>query len=143
MLTTVYSTGGIIALGIGVDRWSIESCIERFKQLCGTAFTPREMHGLKGLQKVVAWKHKNSKYKTKPLTEALKKSFTEESRLFGGPNESDHYSMKVAITSAMDTCQQPIVFANYNRLQLDAARMCLEFLSSDEAILTSVNYSGV
>lgn len=143
MLTKVYSTGGIVALGIGVEGWTIESCIARFQQLCAKAFTPREMHGLKGWGKVVAWKHKNSKYKTIPLTEALKKSFTEENRLFGGQNESDHYSMKVAITSTKDTCQYPIVLANYNRSQLDDACTCLEFVLSDEAILMSVNYSGV
>lgn len=114
-LTLNRSTGGIIALGFGVEGWTVESCIERFKQLCNKAFTPREMHGVPIFQQLAAFSHENSMYKTRPLLELLKDSFTEDALLFGGLQEKEHYVLKVAVTSTKDTGQQPVILANYNR----------------------------
>ncbi|KAL8929810.1 MAG: hypothetical protein Q9208_000954 [Pyrenodesmia sp. 3 TL-2023] len=46
------STGGIIALGLGIEGWSTQTCIEHFERLCDTAFTPRELHKIPVLNKL-------------------------------------------------------------------------------------------
>lgn len=61
------STGGIIALGLGVKRWSVAHCTHQFKTLCQDAFTPHVHRLLRGVSLV----HRKSYYKTKPLEGAL------------------------------------------------------------------------
>lgn len=108
-----FSTGGIIALGLGARGWSVSKCINKFKELCSQAFTPRELDGVWGLNKLVMLHH-GSKYKTKPFESVLKESF-EDRLLFGGPNERGEVLTKVAVTSTTAIQQHPVVLANYNR----------------------------
>ncbi|KAI9849895.1 MAG: hypothetical protein M1837_000109 [Sclerophora amabilis] len=96
----VHSTGGIVALGLGVENWTVDTCIAKFTKLCSEAFTPREMHGIPGLEQLATLSHK-SKYKTRPLEEALKESFHED-KLFGGTSENNRYLRKVAVTSSTE-----------------------------------------
>lgn len=107
-----------------MEGWSVETCIQKFTQLCGIAFTNREFHGIPIFQQL-ATLHHNSKYKTRPLVSALQQSFS-DLNLFGGVNENESYQMKVAVTSTTGTCEQPVVLTNYNRHNygLDQ-RMCL------------------
>lgn len=110
---SIHSTGGIIALGLGARGWSISRCIKTFKELCSQAFTPRELDGVWGLNKLVLLHH-GSKYKTKPFESVLKKAF-EDRLLFGGPNERGEVLTKVAVTSTTAIRQRAVVLANYNR----------------------------
>ena len=109
-----YSTGGIIALGLGVEKWSVRQCITKFTELCQQAFSPREFHGIPLLQQLASINHENSLYRTDPFVKALKDSF-EDGCLFGGPHNPESYSTKVAVTSTRDTGRQPVIFTNYNR----------------------------
>lgn len=110
------STGGIIALGLGVEGWSIDECIHHFEKLCTTAFTPRELHGLWGLEQISTMNHGYSKYKTKPLENALKATFsTSDQPLFGGKQNHYHSLVKVAVTSTTETGENAILLTNYNR----------------------------
>ncbi|EON62430.1 hypothetical protein W97_01652 [Coniosporium apollinis CBS 100218] len=107
------STGGIIALGLGVQGWSVDSCIDKFKSLCGRAFSPRDFRGIPGFRKL-AFVHHHAMYKTRPFVGALCEAFG-EARLFGGLQDSNSYQTKVAVTSATGTGQQAVVISNYNR----------------------------
>lgn len=62
-------------------------------------------------------KHKFSKYKTKPLEEVLKATFSvSDQPLFGGQHSHYHSSIKVAVTSATEIGENALLLANYNRL---------------------------
>ena len=109
------STGGIIALGLTIEEWSVQDCIDRFLELCRGAFTPRGMHRFPGLKQMSAMNHEWSWYKTKPIVKILQSSFSNaEQRLFGGGN-STKSTPKVAVVAATDTFETPVVMANYNR----------------------------
>ncbi|KAI0555301.1 FabD/lysophospholipase-like protein [Xylaria curta] len=107
------STGGIIALGLGVNNWRVDECITYFKELCRQAFVPREMHGVPVLEKLAAWNH-GSIYKTRPLEAMLKNVFTSRP-IFGGTSDNDEMFTKVAITTTSSVAQHVVVLTNYNR----------------------------
>lgn len=62
--------------------------------------------------------HNFSKYKTKPLEEALKATFSvSDQPLFGGQHSHYHSSVKVAVTSTTEIGENALLLANYNRSQ--------------------------
>jgi hypothetical protein len=97
------STGGIIAMGLGVEQWSVVKCIEHFRRLTDKAFTPRWP----------ALARLGRRYKTRPFEEALQETFHDE-YLFGGEHEEPS-NIKVAITATSETGESPVIFTNYNR----------------------------
>ncbi|KAF2128735.1 hypothetical protein P153DRAFT_340903 [Dothidotthia symphoricarpi CBS 119687] len=106
------STGGIIALALGVKNWSLEHCTYQFKSLCSSAFTPRKGQSVPILKHIIAFKHA-AKYETTPLRNALKAAFGSEERLFG--NNKKDIRAKVAVTATDGAGKRAIVIANYNR----------------------------
>ncbi|KAF2650662.1 hypothetical protein K491DRAFT_697115 [Lophiostoma macrostomum CBS 122681] len=102
------STGGIIALGIGLKNWSIEYSIALFMKLVDQAFT-RRLGGIR---------FGTRKYKTEPLEQCLKENFKDE-LMFGGTEEYSisygSYGRKVAVTASCETAEQAVIFTNYNR----------------------------
>lgn len=105
-----YSTGGIVALGLGAMGWSVNTCIDRFRELCTEAFTRR-----RGGILVESFYH--SKYQTTTLESALQKAFSDHRLLFGGgcqPNSSIP-AVKVAVTSFSLVENKTAVLSNYNR----------------------------
>ena len=103
-------------MGLGVEGWSIDECIDRFEKLCSTAFTPREFHGIWGFEQLSAINHHYSKYKTKPLETILKATFSvSDQPLFGGQQNHSHSSVKVAVTSTTEIGEQALLLTNYNR----------------------------
>ncbi|KAK1613532.1 hypothetical protein BDP81DRAFT_443725 [Colletotrichum phormii] len=110
------STGGIIALGLGVNNWSVDECIRVFKTLCEKAFVRRELVGVPILGQLSVANH-GSKYKTKPFEALLQDQFQKDRLLFGGNVCCDSMDTKVAITSTATLVrQQAVVLANYRRL---------------------------
>ncbi|KAM3089514.1 hypothetical protein ACMFMG_001101 [Clarireedia jacksonii] len=108
------STGGIIALGLGVQNWSVDQCISKFTDLCKDAFTPRTLKNVPVLGTLQMANHK-SMYKTKPFEKCLQDSF-EDRPLFGGDqNNQEGYMVKVAVTSTTSIQQHPVILTNYNR----------------------------
>lgn len=78
-----HSTGGLVALGLVSQNWSVETCIYNFKELCNKAFTRRFGSNVP----LIGWFVENinhSRYETTPLQEALQEAFTEDQYLFGG-----------------------------------------------------------
>lgn len=114
--TTVTSTGGIIALGLGVNHWSVEECTLHFTEMCGKAFTRRLGGNIPGLGWFIDNYH-HSKYETQPLEEALRSAFTESQYLFGGPRMPDFPAsdIKVGVT-ATSSAGSSVLLTNYNRL---------------------------
>ena len=122
----VISTGGIIALGLGVKQWSLNHCVTEFIRLCDRAFTPREFNNVAGFSQATALKH-GSKYKTQPLQNALREVFDEE-QLYGGPRKAHYeYDTKVAVTTTSGTGQRAIVLANYSRQEDNEPNYKFEF----------------
>ena len=106
-----FSTGGLIALGLASKNWSIDECIWHFESLCNRAFTRRSGTDIRGLSLLVESYH-HSRYKTKPLHDALKQAFGENEYLFGGKRKSNT-RLKVAVTTTIGG--NASIITNYNR----------------------------
>ncbi|KAF2969406.1 hypothetical protein GQX73_g4164 [Xylaria multiplex] len=106
------STGGIISLGFGHELWSIEECIERFRNVISKAFTPRKGQDLRGIRHLQLF-IKRSKYETKPIEGALRASFG-EGNLFGNRWKNGSQRLKVAVAAVSEAGTRPIVLSNYN-----------------------------
>lgn len=120
------STGGIIALGLGVKQWTLNQCVTEFIRLCDQAFTPREFDKVAGLKQATTLKH-GSKFKTQPLQNALRQVFGEE-QLYGGPRKAYYeYDTKVAVTATSGTGQRAVVLANYSRQEENEPNYKFEF----------------
>lgn len=103
------STGGLLALGLGIKDWSLDHMIEIFPKLIDKAFTPK----LSGL------KFGRRKYRTRPLEETLVEHLKEDV-LFGGSHETpSRLSPRVAVTAATETGEEAVIFTNYNRPDVD------------------------
>ena len=104
------STGGIIALGLGVKRWTVDNCIATFKTLCVKAFTPRVPQSFQIFSQAVG----KSRYKTKPLEDALKSALDSDTLLYGGCRSESSTPIRVAVTSTNVAGRNPVVLCNYN-----------------------------
>ena len=113
-MTQFLSTGGIIALGLGAKQWSVKQCVTEFLKLCGQAFTPREFNHIPGFEQVTTLRH-GSKYKTRPLRDALRSAFGKE--LLYGRRSKPYmsYPTQVAVTATSGTGEMGLVLANYSR----------------------------
>ncbi|KAI8938298.1 hypothetical protein NX059_005951 [Plenodomus lindquistii] len=100
------STGGILALGLGIKNWSVDHCIKVFLRLVEKAFTRKFAGG-------VAFG--TNKYRARPLEEALTEAFQEDPMFGGVPETPLGSTRKVAVTAATETAEQAVIFTNYNR----------------------------
>ncbi|KAF8540174.1 hypothetical protein BDD12DRAFT_980545 [Trichophaea hybrida] len=75
------SAGGIIALGLGERRMSIEECLKMFCNFAQNAFTKRTGAGIRGIGYLVEAQH-HSQYESKGLNHSLNKFFGEK-KMFG------------------------------------------------------------
>ena len=99
------STGGIVALALGVKDWPIAQCRKSFSSLTGRAFNRRIPH-----------RFMRSKYQSKDIMECLTETFGEESMFGGEPtNRARGCARKVAVTACTETGESAVIFANYNR----------------------------
>ena len=93
--------------------WSVESCIERFKSLCGPSFSPRKFQTIPILRAIVE-AHFHSKYESRPLQAALEHAFS-DNYLFGGQRIEDNDPTKVAVVATSAAGLRSVVLSNYNR----------------------------
>ena len=112
------STSGIIAIGLGVNKWTVNTTIEKFKDICKEAFIPREMTSVPLFGALSSLYH-GSLYKTQPLTKALKRHLSDQP-FFGAVTRQSSVttSTRVAVTTSAGIERQAVVFANYNRPDL-------------------------
>ncbi|KAL1847964.1 hypothetical protein Daus18300_013767 [Diaporthe australafricana] len=125
------NTGGIIAIGLGVKRWTVEATMEKFKDICREAFTPREMQKVPLIGTLSKMYH-GSVFKTQPLERVLKRYFS-ETPFFGGSRSRHNLntSVKVAVTATTALNHQAVVFANYNRPDPAGKAAPYQFIRSD------------
>lgn len=128
------STGGIIALGLTVKAWSVDECIHRFMRLCDTAFTPRELS--ESAFRVLATLNHGSKWKTRPLRDALRSEFGMEPLFGGSASNSIKYATKVAVVTTSQSGCRSLLVANYNRQQLGKFNHSLELPDDPKHNLT-------
>lgn len=125
------NTGGIIAIGLGVKKWSVNATMEKFKDLCREGFMPREMTSIPLFGALSSLYH-GSLYKTQPLTKALKRYLSDQP-FFGSTTQRSQVvtSTKVAVTASTGIERQAVIFANYNRPDLPGKRLPYRFVRSD------------
>ena len=121
-----YSTGGLIALGLGVKQWSVNHCVTEFVRLCDQAFTPRELNNVFALEQATTIFHK-SKYKKTPLRQALLTAFGNDLLYGGRPKAHLSYSTQVAVTATTGTGETGVVLANYSRHEENESSYKFEF----------------
>ena len=121
-----YSTGGLIALGLGVKQWSVNHCVTEFVRLCDQAFTPRELNNVFALEQATTLTH-GSKYKTTPLRQALRTAFGNDLLYGGRPKAHLSYSTQVAVTTSTLTGETGVVLANYSRHEENESSYKFEF----------------
>ncbi|KAI1360297.1 hypothetical protein F5Y08DRAFT_331673 [Xylaria arbuscula] len=123
--------GGVIAIALGVKKWSVSSAIEKFKDLCHEAYVGRGISKLP-LSKAFSTLYHKSLYKTQPLEGALRRYLSEQP-LFGATSHRSWLatSSKVAITATTAAGHQDVVFANYNRPDPPQGSVPYHFSRSD------------
>ncbi|PTB65192.1 hypothetical protein BBK36DRAFT_1122202, partial [Trichoderma citrinoviride] len=104
------STGGILALGLGVKHWSVEECTAHFKGLCKQAFTKRAPRFLNTLTAMSG----KGVYKSRTLENALQSAFDSNSVLYGGAHSAKPTSIRVAVTATLAREDRAAVLSNYN-----------------------------
>lgn len=115
-------TGGLVALALGTQAWSVQKCIKKFGELCDSAFTKRKGSGLPGIDFLVSASN-HSRYGSKRLESTLQAHYGEE-YLFGGLKQSPDVLpangrfTKVAVTTTT-TNGTVALLANYNRVDTD------------------------
>ncbi|KAI1342705.1 hypothetical protein F5Y15DRAFT_373717 [Xylariaceae sp. FL0016] len=125
------NTGGIIAIALGVKKWTVEATIEKFKDLCREAFVRREMNSVPLIGALSSFYHR-SVYKTQPLERALRRHFSDRP-FYGGATHRSRLttSNRVAVTATTATGRQPVVFANYNRPDPMDTKIPYQFTRAD------------
>jgi len=113
---SIGSAGGIIALGLGERRMSIEECLEMFRTFSRKAFTRRIGTNIHGIRYLVEAQH-HSQYESKGLNQSLKLSFGEK-KMFGEAaetsNDAPKKPVKVGVTMTSSS-GRPYLITNYNR----------------------------
>lgn len=105
-------------MGLGIKEWTVDQCITRFIQLCEKAFTPRELDNVKILRTISLAAFK-SRYKSKPLRDALRQTFGEDPLYGRVPEDSLVRDTKVCVTTTSGTVDAGIVVGNYTRQSED------------------------
>lgn len=140
MLILSVSTGGLVALGLATQSWTIEDCLSHFEDLCNQAFPRSTKRGVP----VLTWireKYK-SKSEASAFEMALRGAFSETQHLFGDPRPNgkpgSHIKVAVAATSSAG---RTVLLGNYNRYS-SKKRRSLFFCKGPDAFTRS-NYKTV
>lgn len=124
------NTGGLIAIGLGVKKWTVQATMDKFKDMCKEAFTPREMQHVPVIGLISNLYH-GSLYKTQPFEKALKRYFSDQPFFGVSTRSRQNVSLKVAVTATTSMEHQPVVFANYNRADPNGRQLPYEFARAD------------
>ncbi|KAH8805185.1 hypothetical protein F5884DRAFT_859795 [Xylogone sp. PMI_703] len=141
------NSGGIISLGVGVNRWSSENLVGKFKKLAKQAFKERQ------LAKLLVFDFLSNffiptLYEGRELELALKNAF-------GGPEETErllleetmlsstrdstgklssarYTDLKVGVTAVHATTGKTCIMSNYNRRQSKIAKRSADIYREDD-----------
>jgi hypothetical protein len=105
--------GGIIALGLFKNNWSMETAINEFERLSETAFSKRMW------LRVPMFRHTaqllySYRFKSEGIESALQQAFG-QGPLFGHNKSSLPDTVKVGVVSGALGERQPYIFTNYSR----------------------------
>ncbi|RDW63044.1 patatin-like phospholipase family protein [Aspergillus mulundensis] len=109
------SAGGMIAIGLGVHRWSVGDCIAKFRNICASGFVANGLANTWAIRWVYRM-FQRSIYKTIPLETSLRKAYPDQG-FFGlspaSPSVRDVvHQPRVAVTTTVGTeCR---LIANYH-----------------------------
>jgi hypothetical protein len=127
--------GGIIALGLFKENWSIDTAIDEFEKLSEVAFLKRIW------LKVPVFCHTaqlfcSYRYKSDGIEAALQTAFG-QGPLFGHNESSSQDTVKVGVVSGVFGERQPYIFTNYSRDMAASGKFHLGGLGANQ-ILTIV-----
>jgi hypothetical protein len=106
-------TGGIIALGLFKENWSIDTAITEFERLSEVAFSKRI--GLKlPMFRHTAQLLYSYRYKSEGIESALQQAFG-QGPLFGHDKASSPDTVKVGVVAGVLGERRPYIFTNYSR----------------------------
>jgi predicted acylesterase/phospholipase RssA len=117
------SAGGIIALGLGANGWSVAKCTSMFKKLCKQSFERKWAFSLHALEQLMPFSGR-ALYETSSIENALQQAFGADQSLFAGTRElMDNEAViqrttKVAVTTTT-TGGRPALLGNYNRTDIE------------------------
>jgi hypothetical protein len=119
MLTSVQSNsaGGIISLGLGPLKMTVEQCSKMFDDFAEEAFTVNVLESIPWIGRKLGYLGQiihHSKYQSGPLEKALQKAFPDGLPLFGGTYQQGKAYAKVAVTSTTKE-GRVLLLSNYNR----------------------------
>ncbi|RPA95785.1 FabD/lysophospholipase-like protein [Choiromyces venosus 120613-1] len=110
------SGGGIVAASLGIKKFPIAECIEKFRQVSQQAFIKRP--GVGGIFGTLIEAQYHSRYKSANLAEALQNTFGEKTLIFGGQRDpTSEETTRVGVSTTTST-GRAILLANYQRSAL-------------------------
>lgn len=120
--TDKHDVGGLIVLGLFIQRWSIEECVQRFNSLTRDFFSARRPKSmLRSLHRYYKGFMSNGIYDTEKLERCLQENFGEASLLFTFPTFGvSRVKAAVVATTTEDTTA--MVLSNYNGAQPCASK---------------------
>jgi hypothetical protein len=107
--------GGMIALGMGVHKWTVDECIIHYKNLCKEGMQRKSFVDIP----ILGWFARiwrRSIYHTGPLEVALSSSFSHQ-KLYGIRNSPAHetaHCPRVAVTTTTREDSTAMLLANYS-----------------------------
>ncbi|KAI1325062.1 FabD/lysophospholipase-like protein [Xylariaceae sp. FL0255] len=123
------SAGGIVALGLGTQHWSIDEAILKFKDIATKAFRPRDFNRIPFLGEFASIFRKCEVEQASTGPNILS-----ERCLFGGQDVHNQEKSKVAVIVSPPLVQPATVIANYNRCQEDHEGFNYQFLRPDAPV---------
>ncbi|TVY92352.1 Calcium-independent phospholipase A2-gamma [Lachnellula willkommii] len=112
------SSGALSVLGLFINRWSVDECIARFKELSSLAFRKKKFfdlplipsNAIRGFLETILAIATDSKYSSTGINTALQAAFGEAGPFFGSSSGGTKVAIVATTTDDSTTC----VFANYN-----------------------------
>ena len=113
ILMQACSTGGLIALGLTTQNWTIEECPHHLERICSKALS----HHTKRSIPVLGWirERYKSKSETSAFEAALKGAFSESQHLFGDPRPSGKPGSHIKVAVTASSSGRTVILGNYNR----------------------------
>ncbi|CUS11969.1 unnamed protein product [Tuber aestivum] len=134
LLANIFSGGGIVAAGLGIGKFSIAECIQKFRQVSKQAFVKRP--GIGSIIGPVIEAQHHSRYRSVNLDRALQNAFGEKSLLFGGQRDpTGEPTTRVGVSTTTST-GRAFLLANYQRSPLThsiVGRFSYEFYRGETA----------
>jgi hypothetical protein len=108
--------GGLIVLGLYINGWSVEKCMERFEKLAHLAFKPRKVLNIpivSNLQEFAASIFADGLYPAENIETALKEVFGIDNSILD-PSYATAIGAKIGVPVATIQDSSYCMFTNYN-----------------------------